>query len=267
MNALLSIQTALYGTATILASAYHTPPFKLANITENKKSPDLQLMIMSSSPGILCGDDYSLKINVADHTSLRLFTQSYQRLFKAKKPSSQNLKVTVGKGAKLCYIPHPTVPHQQANFKSVSSISLQPTSILIWGEITTCGRKLKEEAFQFTKLHLVTDIRIENKLVVRENILIEPLETDLYAMGQWEGYTHQATLTIIHPGININQYMDAICQIFEKETGLIYGVSNPFPDGFITRVLGFKGEQMYKCLGEIARLFDCISLKNQTYDG
>ena len=265
MNALLSIQTALYGTSTILASAFHTPPFKLANITEDKKSPDLQLMIMSSSPGILCGDDYSLDIKIADHTSLRLFTQSYQRLFKAKKTASQNLKVTVGKGAKLCYIPHPTVPHQQANFKSVSSIHLQPTSILIWGEITTCGRKLKEEAFQFTRLHLVTDIRIENKLVLRENILIEPTGNRFVCHGPMGRVYAPGNFNDHYPGIDISQYMNAIRQLFVKETGLIYGMSNPIINGIIIRVLGFKGEQLYRCLGEIALLFDSVSLKNPAY--
>ena len=53
MNAQLHIQTALRNGITYLKNCYATPPFKLANITEDKQSHELQLMLMSSSPGIL----------------------------------------------------------------------------------------------------------------------------------------------------------------------------------------------------------------------
>jgi urease accessory protein len=84
-------------------------------------------------------------------------------------------------------------------------------------------------------------------------------------MGQWEGHTHQATFTIIHPGINIKFCMQAISQMLEKEKDIMYGLSNPVPNGIIVRILGFKGEQLYKCFGEIAHLFNYNSLKNGLY--
>ena len=56
----------------------------MANITEDKTGATLQLMLMSSSPGILDGDEYKIKIELEENCSLQLHTQSYQRLFNMK---------------------------------------------------------------------------------------------------------------------------------------------------------------------------------------
>ncbi len=56
MIATVKIDTYLRNEITHLKSAYHTTPFKVAEIREDKNSAVLELMLMSSSPGILDGD-------------------------------------------------------------------------------------------------------------------------------------------------------------------------------------------------------------------
>lgn len=97
LNALLHIQTGFKNNKTYLKKAYYTTPFKLANITEDKNQPVLQLMLRSSSPGILDEDNYNLKVELDENCSLRLQTQSYQRLFEMKKGASQNVEVFLDK--------------------------------------------------------------------------------------------------------------------------------------------------------------------------
>ena len=60
MKARLHIQTAVRNGITCLKQSFYTPPFKVANITEDKQAGPLHLMLMCSSPGILDGDDYQL---------------------------------------------------------------------------------------------------------------------------------------------------------------------------------------------------------------
>ena len=64
MIAKLHIQTTLNNGLTKLGSCYFSPPFKVMNITEDKTAKQLQLMLMSSSPGILDEDEYEMKIEV-----------------------------------------------------------------------------------------------------------------------------------------------------------------------------------------------------------
>src|ERR1700712_3671256 len=118
MIAELHIQTALRDGKTYLKKAYHTTPFKIANITEDKSKHELHLMLMSSSPGILDGDEYKIKIDVAEGSSLSLHTQSYQRLFNTKDSASQSMEVYMENQSSFVYMPHPSVPHKSSSFVS-----------------------------------------------------------------------------------------------------------------------------------------------------
>ncbi len=62
MNTHLHITTAYKNNVTFLKDCYCKQPFKLKNITEDKRENLLRLMIASSSPGILNNDNYQIKI-------------------------------------------------------------------------------------------------------------------------------------------------------------------------------------------------------------
>ena len=64
MNSKLHIQATLKKGKTILVNSFFTPPFKLADITEEKSAPALRLMVMNSSPGILDNDAYQIEIQL-----------------------------------------------------------------------------------------------------------------------------------------------------------------------------------------------------------
>lgn len=253
----LNIETIHRNNRTILANSFANSPLKIANITENKQAGLLELMLMSSSPGILNGDEYQLKIIVAANCSLRLQTQSFQRLFNMPegpntKGATQKTEVNVGENAFFCYIPHPTVPHKNAVFLNFNSIKLQPTSKLVWGEIISCGRNINGEAFQFTRLRIKTEIFIAGKLVVKENLLAEPANTNLPLIGQWEGFSHQASLFIVDESMDINISKEKIIALLQQQQSIEFGVSELQIKGLVIRLLGFKGEQLFTCLQQIA---------------
>src|SRR5829696_8318363 len=101
----LLIETVLRQGQTVLKNSFCTQPFKLANVTEEKKGQPLRLIVMSSSPGILDGDEYEIDIAIGEGCQLSLETQSYQRLFQMKEGASQTMKITMGNGSSLCYLP------------------------------------------------------------------------------------------------------------------------------------------------------------------
>ena len=247
----LNIQTALRGDITYLERSYCTQPFKVADITEDKTGETLCLMVMSSSPGILDGDEYKWKINVAKDSSLQLLTQSYQRLFTMKKAASQTIEVRQEAGSTFCFIPHPVVPHEGSSFSSKNKIFLSDDCSLLWGEVLTCGRKLNDEIFKFTKYQTVTEIFVNNRLVIKENLLIHPSLINVNAIGQLEGYTHQATFIFLKEKIAMKNLMDEISNYFLAEEAIAFGISATPVNGFIVRLLGNKAEQLFNCLRSI----------------
>lgn len=238
---------------TILKDVYFTPPFNLVEVRENKKNPLLEMMVMSSSPGILNDDFYDINIEVIDGSSLNLQTQSYQRIFVSEKGTNQHMNITVGENAYFSHVPHPVVPHKGARYTAKSTIHLKNNSTLLWGEILTCGRKYmgEGELFQFKKHHAVTEIYQEEVLIFKDNLYIVPEEINLKEFGQYEAYTHQGSLFFIAPETDVKERMDNISNRLSKEEGISYGISKLLDNAYVLRILGNEGQQLYKLFTEI----------------
>jgi urease accessory protein len=250
----LHIQTSFTDGITQLSNCFFSPPFKVMNITEDKQGKLLQLMLMSSSPGILDEDKYELKIEVAENASLQLQTQSYQRLFNMQLGATQFMEVYLQNGASFTYLPHPAVPHKNSIFTARNKIYLNNQCTLIWGEILTCGRKLNDEVFEFLKYHNITEVYLNEKLILKENLLVQPQLVNPNKLGQLEGYTHQASFIYLNETINPAELCDTVYEFLSNKKEIQFGVSTIQSNGIVVRILGFKAEQLFNSLKEIAAL-------------
>ena len=252
MNATVDIITAVHNGITRLASAYFTPPFKVANITEDKKAPALHLMLMSASPGILDGDEHAMRIELGEESFLQLHTQAYQRLFQMKAGASQTMEVRLRKGAAFCYLPHPSVPHALSAYRGINKIFLAGDCRLAWGEVLTCGRKLNGEVFAFSKYHSTTDLFMDDRLVLRENVFMAPASMPLSGMGQMEGYTHQASLLVMGTAWTEGGVQAMMEEYLAKQKDILYGISSGPAGSLVLRLLGHKAGQLHHILQVIA---------------
>lgn len=255
MIATLHIHAAIKNGITFLSKSFFTPPFKVANITEDKKSAKLDLMLMCSSPGILDEDEYQLKIELDVEASVQLHTQSYQRLFTMKKGATQTTEVHLQKGSSFVYLPHPAVPHENSSFKAINKIYLENGCSLIWGEVLTCGRKLNGEVFKFSKYHNITEVYHQYKLVIKENLLMQPLVIDVNGIGQLNGFTHQATLLYLNEKASVKDISEEITDYLNNEKEIVFGITEAPWNGLIIRILGQKAEQLHELLKTISNQF------------
>lgn len=249
------IETAVRADKTNLKNCFCTPPFKVLDITEDKHAATLHLMLMNASPGVLDGDCYQMQIDVGSGSTVQLHTQSYQRLFRMKGQASQQIIINMEEGSSLCYIPHPTVPHEASNFMARNTINITSNCALLWGEVFTCGRKESGEQFTFSKYHSITQIFLNNKLVVKENVFLQPSLSNLTALGQLEGYTHQASLLYLHEHAPIQLLMNTLYDLLSNQPDICVGISALPIHGFMVRLLGYKGEQL---CGLLKKLGDAI---------
>jgi urease accessory protein len=252
MIAKLDIQTAWRNGQTVLKSSFYTQPFKLADITEDKNARTLRLMLMSSSPGILDNDEYKIKIELEQECSVKLETQSYQRLFQMQTGARQEMEVRMQKASSFIFLPHPSVPHNASIFSAHNRFYMLEDCFLLWGEVLTCGRKLSGEVFRFSKYHSQTEIYFRDKLIMKENLLLAPLVTDMNALGQLEGYTHQASFTCIAPNHYCSSVIESVHGILSSEKDICFGISSLSNNGFTVRLLGHKAEQLHNSLQTVA---------------
>ena len=256
LKAKLHIETVCRNKRTILKNSFAGQPYKLADITEDKTENCLQLMLMNSSPGILDGDEHRCEIVVGENCSLELQTQSYQRIFQMTTGASQSMTVSMSTGSSFTYLPHPLVPHRSSIFDSRNKIYMDESCSLIWGEVMSCGRGLNKEVFKFSSYHSVTEIFIQDKLVVKENLLVKPKEMNPDGIGHFEGYTHQATLLYLHESAcNEELKKKLICEM-ELEQNISFGISALAVSGVVVRVLGHKAEQLFLLLRRLSLLIE-----------
>ena len=248
----LHIAAAYKNDRTFLKHCFYKQPFKLANITENKSDGLLRLMITSSSPGILSNDNYNIEIEIEENANVHLTTQGYQRLFTMADAASQSMNVHVANNGSFTFLPHPNVPHEASSFSSFNNIYLQKKHSLVWSEVITCGRKLSGEEFKFTRFQNVTNVYLNKKLIVRENVLIEPAKRNIYAIGQLEGYTHQSTLLFINDSIDMKGLFEESKKLLSSIDNILFGISMLPVNGLIFRILGYKAEQLFDCNKRLA---------------
>jgi len=254
MTASVLIKIAAHGQASFLQQAYAEPPYKVADITETRNQRQLELMLMSSSPGVLDEDCYNIKIELGQNSALRLTTQSYQRLFNMKKGAVQNIEVHMANNSSLIYLPHPVVPHESSVFRASNKLFLTGSSNVTWAEILTCGRKLSGERFLFSFYHAVTEIFLNNKLVLKENLRMAPGKVETDVIGQMEGFTHQASLICLSPLRAINEKKAAILDYLVMQKDILSGVTTAPVNGLIVRMLGNGGEHLFECVKQIGEM-------------
>jgi urease accessory protein len=125
---------------------------------------------------------------------------------------------------------------------------------LIWTEILTCGRKLNGERFLFSFYHTVTEIFLDGKLVVKENLRMAPDKIEVNVVGQMEGFTHQASLICLSPLCLVNEKKELVLAYLATQTDILFGVTIAPVNGLIIRMLGNRAEQLFDCVKKMAAL-------------
>jgi len=229
-----------------LMDSYVSVPFRITNVGQVKDDGSLYMMLGSTSPGLLDSDNHEIEINIEENSRFQLQTQSYQRLYNMKKGSSQTMKVNLAPNSFFCYVPHPVVPQESSIFRNRTVINLDKNCELILGEVVTCGRKKSEniypnkkisgEIFKFTYFQNVTEIYFNDLLVI-----------------QLEEYTHQATFIYMNTKSTHGacELIEEVLGIIENEENISFGISEMAANGFVLRVLGNGGEQLFNCFQQI----------------
>ncbi|MCS3529355.1 urease accessory protein UreD [Chryseobacterium sp. JUb7] len=248
MDSHLKIAAGFKNGKSYIKDLYVSLPFRVVSVGQRKNDNKLYQMVMSSSPGILDGDHYYLDINLEKGASLQLQSQSYQRLFNMKDKAVQELNVLMEDDTSFAYVPHPVVPHEDSNFKSQARIDIGKNSQLIISEIITCGRKHYGEVFKLKRFQNLMEIYHENKLIIKDNVLIQPDLIPINSIGNLEKYTHQGTLIFYSTkaGVEKDNLIETIVESAEQyKDEMEVGVSAMEENGFVVRALGHGGEVMY----------------------
>ncbi len=246
MEAEIRLRVATKEGGSYIRSLYTSPPFRVVSVGQLARDNSAYLMIMSTSPGVLSGDRYTMDFTVEEGASLQLKSQSYQRIFDMDGEAHQNIHITIGDGARFSQVAHPIVPHRNSSFYTTTEVEMGAKSSFLQGEIITCGRRLHGEVFEFRNFMGRVTIRHQEVLRLKDRVWLSPTKMPLTQLGLLEGSTHQGTLIYqtTCDDEDIELYIEELYEMLSFDHKIKFGISRSHHPGFIIRALGEGGESL-----------------------
>ena len=235
----LRLEARARGGATQLGELYFTMPLKVmrpfplertelvgsargASGREALADP-AQVMLMSTSAGLMEGDEQLIDLTVRTGAALQMTSQSFDKVHRMRPEgvARRTTHLAVEPGAYLDYRPQPLIPFAGSAFEAATTVELADvTSGLVFEEVLSCGRVARGERFGYRSYQNRVSVRVGGVPVYHDNARFEPERMPMEGMGLFEGYSHLATLLVVSLGISEGAFQAARSYLLD-ETGVI----------------------------------------------
>ena len=225
---------------TITSKKYYEGLVKVsANIrNDREKIPTYYLLQLGG--GYIEGEKYKNIFRIKDNTRAIITTQASTKVYKCEHGNvvTQETTIDLGENSVLEYITDTVILYKNAMYKQVNNIYLKDTSTLIYSDGITAGWSPEGEKFTYKKVQLKSNVYINNKIVLLDNLIVNPRENDVTKLGFFEEYLNFGTLLIINKNINSNVIEELRKDLEKIELPIDFGISELEVNGFVLRVLG-----------------------------
>lgn len=225
-----------------------TSPAKSISKGLVKISPNMRLnresiptyFLLGLGGGYVEGEKYRNRIELKDNTRSIITTQASTKVYKCLKGKviEQNTELVLGENSVLEFLTDAVILYKDAIYKQVNNIILKKSSTLIYCDGITSGWSPEGAEFQYSSVQLSTKVYLDNKLVLLDNLLVDPREDDVTKLGFFEGYRNFGTLLVISDYISEEVIDKFRVMLDEANLPIYYGISKLEVSGFVLRVLG-----------------------------
>ncbi len=139
---------------TVVTHQYTAHPLRLSGVfrLDAADSHRAYLYITNTSPGLLAGDNLGLSLKLEAGASLYLTDQAATKVHAMPITGTKaitDLKIEVGAGASLEFVPEPLILFADAALEQTTRIQLHSDAELFWSEIILPGRLARGECYEF----------------------------------------------------------------------------------------------------------------------
>lgn len=196
--------------------------------------------IVGLGGGYVEGEKYRYSINLKEDSRAIITTQASTKVYKCVhgKKTEQETIINLEKNSTLEYITDSVILYKDAIYKQVNNIYMDESATLIYSDGITSGWSKEGEEFQYSNVQLKTSVYVNNKIVLLDNLLVNPREDDVTKLGFFEGYQNFGTLLVINKNINVETIEQLRNEIKNLNLPICFGISELEVNGFVLRVLG-----------------------------
>ena len=220
------------------------------------------IYMMSSSGGILQGDEQKIDVAMGRNSAARITTQSATKIYKMEGGyASQYISIHSQEGSYLEFLPHQIIPFKSSRFYQEVNLEVEENAVLIYSEIISAGRIASGEKFDFDLCFLRTSAH-RNGLILFTDVmsLSHKDKTNLESVfGRKDVFS---TVYIIGSSIQIERIVDEI-NLATENTSLIASCSNlPHDSGIIVRILADSVSEIVALTESITGVLRALTKKN-----
>ena len=196
--------------------------------------------ILGIGGGYVEGEKYRNIFKLEKESRAIITTQASTKIYKCPNGlnTEQETLITLEKDSVLEYITDPVILYKDAIYKQINNIYMDESSTLIYTDGITSGWSPDGDEFKYRSLQLKTNVYVNNKIILIDNLLVDTLHDDVRGIGYFEGYKNFGTLLVINSSID----EDVICELRKKikdlDLPIYFGISKLEVNGFVLRVLG-----------------------------
>lgn len=196
--------------------------------------------IVGLGGGYVEGEKYRYEIHMKKDTRALITTQSATKVYKCEHglTTKQSTIINLEDNSILEYITDNVILYKDADYKQINEIYMDKDATLIYTDGITCGWSKDGEKFQYSRVQFKTKIYVENKVVLLDNLLVNPKEDDVTKLGYFEGYENFGTLIVINKNITTDIIEKLRKILGELKLNICCGISEIETNGFVLRVLG-----------------------------
>ncbi len=231
--------------STILARREHRGPLRVQKALYPEGPSVCHVIVLHPPAGIAGGDQLDIRIEADAGAHALLTTPGAGKWYRSSgAQSSQQVHLKVGAGATVEWLPQESIVFSGAEARMKTVVELEQGAHYIGLETICFGRRASGESFDCGRLHLTTDIRIDDRLLWRERGAIEAGSALLQSPIGLAGFS--VCSTVLAAGVAIPPETLKACRRVapaesEARCGAQCGVS-ALPQLFVGRYLGHSAE-------------------------
>jgi urease accessory protein len=237
----LSYEFERAGPRTILTRSSCTSPWHHFPPSYLDDSGCAYTWLVNPSGGLVGGDHVSVEAQLHAHTHVLMTSPSANRVYRSlSEPAVQEVRLSVGSGARLEWVPEVTIPFAGSRFRQSIHVDLAPGATVVLWDAMASGRVAMRERWAFAAVE--NEIRIRTPLggsvVERYRVVPGRLPESVGRAGSWD---YVASLFVIGDAVDAEVWRGlevAVAAILDERPGLVLGaVSTPAAPGLVVKLV------------------------------
>lgn len=224
---------------TIVDKMYYTGQSRVSARMPLNNEDTLCYFLIAMGGGITEGETYMTKIKLNPNSRAILSTQAPTYIFKCEnnKTTTQYTDINLMHGSVLEYVPDDIIPYHDAKYNQLNKVYMEKGSTLIYTDGVTSGWSPDGKLFQYTNVHMRSQIYYDDQLIYNDNLILDPRIYELTDLGLFESFENYTSLVAINERID-EDFVHKMQKFIQDRVHMNIGISKLEGPALVMRVLG-----------------------------